>query len=414
MKEGTDLLSNLFRQEFSKMVAVISKTFGLPQLELAEDIVSETFLQATESWGQKGIPANPTAWLYVVARQRTLHLFRRNKILDKKIIPELKATQKSTEEIGEIDFSADNIKDSQLQMMFAICNPAIASEAQIALALRILCGFGIDEIAEAFLSNKDTINKRLFRAKEKLRTEKVSLEMPSEQEIGQRLDNVLHIIYLLFNEGYYSTTQNQLLQKDLCLEALRLGILLTEFSGTSQPRTYALLALMCFHASRFDARQNGNRAFVLYEQQDESLWDRELIEQGHAFLALSAQGNEISSYHLEAGIAFWHCRKEDTEEKWENILHHYDLLLQINYSPMVALNRTYALYKARGRAEAIAEAEKLQLTGNHFYFILLGELYTGIDPQKARLHLQTAFSLAKTQTEKRSIREKIDGLSGEG
>jgi RNA polymerase sigma factor (sigma-70 family) len=219
MKEETELIPDLFRKEFSKMVAVISKLFGLQHIEIAEDIVSETFLQAAETWGQKGIPVNPTAWLYSVAKQKTLYHFRRNKILEKKIIPELKTSRETNSEIEEIDFSMDNIKDSQLQMMFAVCNPAIASEAQIALALRILCGFGIDEIAEAFLTNKETINKRLFRAKEKLRAEKVRLELPGDTEINNRLDNVLHIIYLLFNEGYYSTTQNQILRKDLCLEA---------------------------------------------------------------------------------------------------------------------------------------------------------------------------------------------------
>ncbi|HXL58351.1 MAG TPA: DUF6596 domain-containing protein [Chitinophagaceae bacterium] len=410
MKQETELISNLFRHEFSKMVAVISKIFGLHHIEIAEDIVSETFLLATETWKQKGIPANPTAWLYSVAKQKTLYHFRRNKIFDEKIIPELKATQENINEIKEMDFSKQNIKDSQLQMMFAICNPAIASEAQIALALRILCGFGIEEIAEAFLTNKETINKRLFRAKERLRAEKVKLEMPSEKEIDNRLDNVLHIIYLLFNEGYYSTTQNQILRKDFCFEALQLGLLLTEFTKTNQPKTNALIALMCFHSSRFDARQSDNNYSVLYENQDESLWDMELINQGNYFLNISAQGNEISSYHLEAGIAFWHCQKEETEEKWENILHHYNLLLQINYSPSVALNRTYALYKARGKKAALIEAEKLQLTSNHFYFTLLGELYKGIDDKKAKSNFQRAYDLAKTQTDRQTLQSKIDTL----
>ncbi len=410
MKQETELISNLFRHEFSKMVAVISKIFGLHHIEIAEDIVSETFLLATETWKQKGIPANPTAWLYSVAKQKTLYHFRRNKIFDEKIIPELKATQENINEIKEMDFSKQNIKDSQLQMMFAICNPAIASEAQIALALRILCGFGIEEIAEAFLTNKETINKRLFRAKERLRAEKVKLEMPSEKEIDNRLDNVLHIIYLLFNEGYYSTTQNKILRKDFCFEALQLGLLLTEFTKTNQPKTNALIALMCFHSSRFDARQSDNNYSVLYENQDESLWDMELINQGNYFLNISAQGNEISSYHLEAGIAFWHCQKEETEEKWENILHHYNLLLQINYSPSVALNRTYALYKARGKKAALIEAEKLQLTSNHFYFTLLGELYKGIDDKKAKSNFQRAYDLAKTQTDRQTLQSKIDTL----
>jgi len=404
-------LKHLFQQEFSKMVAVISKLFGLQHIEIAEDIVSETFLQATETWGIKGIPQNPTAWLYAVAKQKTLYHFRRNKILDKKIIPELKITQQKTNQIEEPDFSMDNIKDSELQMMFAVCNPSIASEAQIALALRILCGFGIDEIAEAFLSNKETINKRLFRAKEKLRTEKVKMELPSENEIANRLDNVLHIIYLLFNEGYYSKTQNEILRKNLCLEALRLCVMLTEYERTNLPKTNALVALMCFHASRFSARETNENSSVLYEEQNEELWDTALIKQGMHFLILSARGEELSSYHLEARIAYWHCMKDDTKEKWKDILQLYNLLLQINYSPSVALNRTYALYKARGKKEALIEAEKLQLTSNHFYFVLLAELYKDIDNGKAKFNFQKAYDLAKTQTEKQVIREKIDNLT---
>ncbi|MEO8471577.1 MAG: DUF6596 domain-containing protein [Chryseolinea sp.] len=411
MQSEKEALSNLFQTEFSKMVAVISKRFGLPHIEIAEDIVSETFLLATESWEVKGIPANPAAWLYSVAKQKTLYYFRRNKIFNENIIPEIKATTEHSIELVELDFSQQNIKDSQLQMMFAICSPKIASEAQIGLALRILCGFGIDAIAEAFLTNKETINKRLFRAKEKLRTEKVQLEVPIEEQIGYRLDNVLHIIYLLFNEGYYSTTQNKVLRKDFCLEALRLGIMLTEFKQTNQPQTNALIALMCFHASRFDARQTSNNDFVLYQNQNDNLWNKDLIEKGKYFLNVSAVGTELNSYHLEAGIAFLHCEKKDTLEKWENILHYYNLLLQINYSPSVALNRTYALYKANGKQEALIEAKKLRLENNHFYFTLLGELYTGIDNSKARESFLKALSIAKTQTNKQTIQNKITALT---
>jgi RNA polymerase sigma factor (sigma-70 family) len=405
------LIHDLFREEFSKMVAVISRIFQLDNIEIAEDIVSETFLKATETWKNKGIPPNPTAWLYTVAKQKTLYYFRRNKILNKKIIPALKAAEDNIIEIPELDFSEQNIKDSQLQMLFAVCNPAIASEAQVALALRILCGFGIEEIAEAFLTNKETINKRLYRAKERLRIEKITLKMPSEAETGNRLDNVLRIIYLLFNEGYYSTTQNEIIRKDFCLEALRLGLLLTEFSATNQARTNALIALMCFHISRFDARKGDNNYPVLYEQQDERLWNKALIKKGNYYLDIAACGDEMSAYHLEAGIAFWHCIKEDTIEKWENILYHYNLLLQINYSPVVALNRFYALYKAQGKQTALAEAEKLQLPNNHFYFTLLGELYTGVNNVKAKHDFQKAYDLAKTQSEKQVLQQKISSLS---
>jgi len=405
-----EYLKQLFHQEFAKMVAVITKLYGLPYIEIAEDIVSETFLSATETWRIKGIPANSTAWLYKVAKRKTLYHFRRNKILDEKIIPEIEAIKENTAEIKELNFSQQNIKDSQLQMLFAVCNPAIASEAQIGLALRILCGFSIDEIAEAFLSNKETINKRLFRAKEKLRSENIKMELPSEIEITNRLNNVLHIIYLLFSEGYYSKTQNQILRKDFCLEAMRLGIMLTEYKRTNHPKTNALMALMCFHASRFNARQTNDNFLILYDLQNKDLWDKQLINQGIHYLNLSAKGNNLSSYHLEAKIAYWHCIKEDSKQKWEEILQLYNQVLMINYSPIVALHRTFALYKANGQYAALAEAEKLRLENNHFYFLLLGELYKNIDSKKAALNYKRAYSLAKTNTEKEGIQEKIEQL----
>ncbi len=276
--------------------------------------------------------------------------------------------------------------------------------------MRILCGFGIDEIAEAFLSNKEAINKRLFRAKEKLRAEKVQLEMPPPDQLAKRLDNVLHIIYLLFSEGYYSKTQNQVLRQELCIEALRLGILLADNETTNLPKTNALIALMCFHASRFNARLASDQSLTLYDQQDETLWSQSMIGQGINFLDRSLQGHEISSYHLEARIAYWHCIKDDSREKWEEILQLYNQLLMVNYSPGVALNRTYALYKVCDAESALIEAEKLKLDNNHFYFVLLGELYKTIDKTKAKSHFQKALSLAKTDAERTLIREKMEAL----
>ncbi len=296
-------------------------------------------------------------------------------------------------------------------MMFAICHPSIPSEAQVGLSLRILCGFGVEEIADAFLSNKETINKRLYRAKEKLREEKIKIEIPNEAEIDNRLATVLTTIYLLFNEGYYSVSQNKTLRKDLCLEAMRLCYMLVENKITNKPEVTALLSLMCFHSSRFDARIDDKGELVLYDDQDIALWDSDLIRKGVYFLNCSAAGDQLSKYHLEAAIAFWHTHKEETKEKWENILQLYNQLLQLEYSPIAALNRTYALSKANGKEEAIIEAEKLKLTNNHFYFALLGELYTDVNNDKAKENFQKAFSLAKTQTEKQSIQKKIDKLN---
>jgi predicted RNA polymerase sigma factor len=295
-------------------------------------------------------------------------------------------------------------------MMFAICHPAIPRESQIGLSLRILCGFGIEEIADAFLTNKETINKRLYRAREKLREENIAISMPPAAEIDGRLESVLRTIYLLFSEGYYSESQNNILRKDLCLEAMRLCHMLINYPATDTPPVNALMALMCFHASRFEARMNSHGEIVLYDDQDETLWNGELIAQGVHFSSRGAHGHTLSKYHLEAAIAYWSTKKTDTPEKWENILQLYNSLLQIEYSPVAALNRTFALAKANGKPAAIVEAEKLKLEHNPYYFALLGELYTGIDQEKARAHFGRALTLAKTPADQQTMRRKMEAL----
>ncbi|HEY1872047.1 MAG TPA: DUF6596 domain-containing protein, partial [Chitinophagaceae bacterium] len=377
-----ELIPHLFRTEYGKIISVLCKYFGFERSDIAEDIASETFLNAAQTWPLEGAPQNPTAWLYFVAKNKAKNYLKRNSIFENKVAPALKNNLSAIEE-EEPDLSLQNISDSQLQMMFAICHPSIPAEAQIGLSLRILCGFGIEEIADAFLTNKETINKRLFRAKEKLREEKVKIEFPSPSEIDERLNAVLTTIYLLFNEGYYSISQDQTIRKELCFEAIRLCEMLVENKNTDKPQVNALLALMYFHASRFDARINKKGELILYDEQDTNLWDQDMIIKGGYFLKRSASGDELSKYHLQAAIAYWNTQKEDTNEKWENVLQLYNRLLQLEYSPVAALNRTYALAKANGKQQAIKEAEKLNLKGDHFYFTLLGELYTGIDNKKA-------------------------------
>jgi RNA polymerase sigma factor (sigma-70 family) len=405
------LLSHLFRTEFRKITAVLARLFGFEHIQTAEDIVSDTFLLASETWEQNRLPENPTAWLYTVAKNKAKDHLRRGAIFTQKVAVNIKAEVNQQEEI-EIDLSEENINDSQLQMMFAICQPIIPAEAQIGLALRILCGFGIDEIADAFLSNKETINKRLFRAKEKLRESHVKIEFPDVMETNKRLETVLLTLYLLFNEGYYSISGNTNLRKDLCLEAMRLTYLLIENKATDLPAVNALFSLMCFHASRFDTRLDKNGEMIIYDEQDSSLWNGELIARGQNYLIRASQGNQLTRYHLEAAIAYWHTIKADSTEKWENVLQLYNKLLILEYSPMAALNRTYALAKAKSIEEAIIEAEKLtQLTGNQLYHSLLGYLYTTVDNEKALQHLQIALKLAKTKGEKNRIRKNIRELN---
>jgi len=405
-----ELIPHLFRTEFRKITAVLCKHFGIDNIQIAEDIASDTFLLAVDTWTYKGIPANPIAWLYTVAKNKAKNYFRRTNIFSEKIAVEIKSSFKESEE-PEINLSEENITDSQLQMLFAICHPSIPVEAQIGLALRILCGFGINEIANAFLTSNETINKRLFRAKEKLRQEKVKIEFPGKPDINDRLETVLTTLYLLFSEGYYSETDDTILREDLCDEAMRLTYMLIENEQTNQPKVNALYSLMCFHSSRFAARKNEKGENVLYQDQDESRWNQELIIKGIYFLHEASKGNEVSKYHIEASIAYWHTIKSDTKEKWENILQLYNKLLMLEYSPIAAMNRTYAFSKVKGKQEAIVEAEKLNLSNNHFFYTLLGELYTDIDNVKAKENFQKAFALAKTQTDKQTVQKRIDALS---
>ena len=398
------LLPHLFRSEYRKIVSVLSVRFGFEELQLAEDIASDTFLTAAETWGQKGLPANPVAWLYHVAKNKARDQLKRAMVRQKAAA----ARQPADEEQPDIDLSEQNIRDSQLRMMFAICRPEIPPAAQTGLALRILCGFGIDEIANAFLTGKDTINKRLFRAKEVLRKQQPQILELTEAAFASGLPSVLTTLYLLFNEGYYSSHQDMTVRKDLCLEAMRLTYLLVENEPTCLPEVNALLALMCYHSSRFDARTDEQGEMVRYEDQDRSLWNDELIGRGHHYLHLSSKGDRITKYHLEATMAYWHTLKTDTPEKWENILQLYNRLLQLEYSPIAALNRTYALAKARGKAAAIPEAHELELPDNHLYHVLMGYLYRECEPETAKDHLRTALGLAKTQAEKKRIRKDLE------
>lgn len=406
MMRKDELIPQLFKTEYRKIISVLCKLFGIVHIEIAEDITNDTFLLASETWGLKGIPENPTAWLYTVAKNKTKDYFKRHKTFSKKVVIDIKQKQNQSEEF-EVDLSLKNITDSQLQMIFTICNPIISVEAQIGLALRILCGFGIEEIAEAFLSNKETINKRLFRAKEKLRTENIKIELPTENEINTRLETVLTTLYLLFNEGYHSSTQKSHLRKELCLEAMRLNYFLIENDTTNKPIVNALMALMCFHTSRFEARTNQFGEPILYEEQDKNLWNEDLIAKGNYYLIESAKGQEISKYHLEASIAYWHCTKIEHTKKWENILQLYNQLLQIEYSPITALNRTYALSKVKGNEIAVIEALKLDLKNNQFYHSLLGNLYTTFDKTNAIKNYELAYQLAKSENDKITIQRQL-------
>lgn len=408
--EEKELIPNLFRIEYQKMVSVLISLFGIKHIEIAEDIVSDTFLAATEVWSMKGIPEKPTAWLYTVAKNKTKNYFKRTSLYEQKISPEIKYNSSGQNIELELDLSEKNISDSQLAMIFTICDPCNPSEAQIALGLNLLCGFGTHEIADAFMTNKEVIYKRINRAKQKLKEKNIQINGPTLDQMKLRQENVLKTIYLLFSEGYYSSIENTVLRKDFCTEAMRLTYLLLQNSTTNLPDVNALMALMCFHASRFDTRTNENGDIVLYQDQNEELWNQELVSRGAYYLGKASTGDTLSKYHLEAGIAYWHTQKKNSKDKWENILELYNNLLVIDYSPIVALNRAFVISKIEGNKAGIQETEKLQLLDNHFYFSMLGNLHLDINNQKALKYFKKAYALAHTEAEKNIIKKYIENI----
>lgn len=402
-----ELLPHLFRQEYAKMTAVLCRHFGLQHIEIAEDIASDTFLKASEHWAINAVPENPTAWLYTVAKNKTKDYFKNLSVFETKIKTQIETDILQKE--YEFEYNSQIIADSQLAMIFAVCNPANSNESQICLALQILCGFSVEEIANAFLSKTETIKKRLQRARTHLRNDNFQIKSLSETEIKSRLETVLKTLYLLFNEGYFSKTNNNQIRIELCSEATRLTLLLTENPLTNTAQVNALLALMCFQSSRLQARTNVNGDAILFEEQDKSLWDQSLIQRGNYYLVNATNGNEVSKYHLEAGIAYWHTTPTDNE-KWQHILQLYNQLILIEYSPITALNRTFTFAKVYGNEKAILEAKKLSLRDSNYYHELLAYLYANTDIDTAIIHYTKAISLTKSKAERHTLYKEIERL----
>lgn len=401
------LLSDIFKAEYSNLVAVLCHYYAVKDIELAEDIVSDTFVRAMKVWSHKGIPEYPKAWLRKVAQNLMLEHFRRKKTFTEKISPELETR---TQKIDEIEITDKIINDSQLHMMFVLCDDQLNKESQICIVLRILCGFNIEEIAKALLSNKGAINKKLYRAKKALKERNKVENTLSLKQYEARLDNVLRVIYLLFNEGYYSSIKEANIQHEICWEAMRLSLLLAEHKTFPRQKTHALIALMCFHASRLDARTSGENGDLLYHEQDKNKWNSALIQKGKKYLKLSTAGDIVSKYHLEAAIAYWHTT--ESNEKWNNVLQLYDKLLTIEHSPIITMNRIYALAQANSIVEAIQETHKLELKDNHHFFCLLAKLYQmNNNIEKEIEHLTIALKFANKKNEKKLIKHRLEKAS---
>jgi RNA polymerase sigma factor (sigma-70 family) len=405
-------LDHLFRRESGKMIAVLSRLLGFQNFETAQDIVQDTLLQAMNTWSFNGIPDNPSAWLYRAAKNRAIDFLRREKKF-KEISPQyaylLQSEYSLSSTVNNL-FLENEIEDSQLRMIFTCSHPSIAEESQIALILKTLCGLSATEIAKAFLTNEETISKRIYRAKEKIKTDKIELAVPHWKELPGRLDVVLHSLYLLFNEGYNSSHPDNLIREDFCHEAMRLVYLLAGNRLTSLPKTNALLALMCFQASRLDARLDDKGNIILLKYQDRSKWNRSLIGKGFEYLEIASEIFEPSAYHLEAAIASLHGLADSFEKTdWKTIYHLYEHLYRLHPTPVVALNKAIASAYAISKEKALEELMDIKGLSNYYlYHTAIGEIYFELhNKAQAKTFYEKAFNLTDSKREKELLAKKI-------
>ena len=397
------------------MVAALTRLFGARHVDLAEDIVQETLLKAMQEWPFRGVPDQPAAWLHRVARNLAIDRLRRE-ARGLELLKENAALLRSEWTLSSTvheAMSAPAIADDQLRMMFACCHPAIPREQQVALALKTLCGFSVPEIARAFFTNEETINKRLYRAREAFRA-LGNIAIPSDSELAQRLEHVLGTIYLLFNEGYNSTSHDDLIREDLIEEALRLCDLLTRNTATDTPEVHALLALMLYHSARSEARLDAKRAIVLLKDQDRSKWDRELITLADRHIDLAMTRQAMSAYQAEAAIAAVHAHAPSfAETDWAAIISLYDGLLRMNPSPVVRFNRAIAVAQAQGpEAGTIALDEVKGLEGSHLYHAARGDLLRDLlRHDEAHAAYALAATLTRSPAETELLRKKRDALA---
>ena len=410
------LTGHLFRLEAGKMAAVLVRILGSDRLEVAEDIVQDTLMKAMETWGFKGVPENPSAWLYAVAKNKALDFIRsrqRHEQIHSEIAKAIHSEWSLPSSVNSL-FLEPEIEDSQLRMMFATCHPSIQEESQIALTLKILGGLSVREIASAFLTNEETIQKRIARAKEKLREEKISLEIPLSQSLTSRIDAVLKVLYLLFNEGYHPSQSEQVMREDLCEEAMRLTYLLIQNASTRQPKVLALMALMCLQVSRFNARNNQD-GFISLEEQDRSLWNQQLMNKGFVFLEQASEGNDLSEYHLEAAIAAVHMKADSfANTNWNRLLTLYDFLAELKPGPITELNRAIAIGYAKSYREGLEELRKINgLKNNHFYHAALGNFLMHLKENDNALKAYSdALSVATTSADKEFLQKRINDIKG--
>jgi RNA polymerase sigma factor (sigma-70 family) len=408
------LVDHLYRHEAGKLVAVLTGVFGPANMDLAEDVVHDSLVEAMKDWPYKGLPDDPSAWLYKVARNKALNIFNREKYKRQYAAAHLQQMS-NNDWADENLFNEHTVQDDQLRMIFTSCHPSLSKDSQVALTLKTLCGFSIPEIAHAFFTTDETINKRLVRARQKIREAEIPFEVPASNEMETRLEAVVETIYLLFNEGYSASSGNEMIRYELCEEAIRLAEMIAMHPVIqSKSNVYALLALMLLNASRFRSRVDKNGNILTLSEQDRKMWDALLIQKGLVYMEKSAADNRISIYHIMAAISACHCSAPDFESTdWMAILGLYDHLLLIDHSPLVKLNRAVALAKVAGPQKAVEELEQLKNDSSfrsyHLLYATEGEFYFEIkEYSRAAEAYKKAIAHSPLQPEKDLLQKKLE------
>ena len=409
----SQLVEHLFRHESAKMIATLTRIFGIEHLSLAEDVVQEALSRALETWPYRGIPEKPSAWIMRASRNLALDVIRRQKSFRAKEAEIAQLMERDGSAGETATFSEHEIADDRLRMMFVCCHPVIPSEAQVALALKTLCGFSVAEISHAFLTTEAAIAKRLTRAKQRIEEARVPFEIPTGDELARRLDSVLQSLYLLFNEGYKASSGEKLVRGELCEEAIRLTELLAQHPAGNHPKTHALLALMLFNAARLAAREDDRGNLLRLEEQDRTRWDQAMIARAMSHLRESAAGGVVSEYHLQAGIAACHATAKDYQSTdWARILSLYDRLMEFDDSPVVALNRAVAVANVHGAktgleaVRAIRDGKKLD--SYYLFHAVIGELEMRLNNREtAAQEFRKAFELAETKSERAFLLKRL-------
>jgi RNA polymerase sigma factor (sigma-70 family) len=415
-----NLNQHLFRREWGRMVAALTRIFGVHNLALAEDVVQEAFCRAMEVWPYRGPPENPQAWLMSTAKNCALDVMRRERTA-RTFAPELEYYLHNEATLApavEEMLGPEAVRDDQLRMMFSCCQPRLAPESQIGLILHVLCGFSIDEVAAALLVGYSAAEKRITRAKKTLAQSERLFDVAAGAEFSARLPIVQRALYLLFNEGYHGASKQQVIRADLCREAMRLAAVLLAHPLGAPPSSYALAALMCLHSARLPGRLDAAGELQSFSDQDRSSWDQELIAEGLELLARSASGADLSEYHIEAAIAAFHSiAAAPAETDWAAIASLYDVLMSFQPTPIVALNRAIAVAHVHGPASGIEAVSSIEdrdrLATYPFYYAALGELeWRRGRYSEAHDYFQKAAAIARSSTERSFLERRIRACSG--